>query len=74
MIDHILQWTGTAAIISMYVIMSFFPELYPINIVLGLLGGVLFLAWSIRVNNRPQMFVNLTGISVCLAGIFKYWG
>lgn len=74
MINSILQWAGTTALISMYIIMSFFPQLYPYNIVAGAIGGGLFFVWSMRVNNRPQMLVNMAGILVCIAGLIKAWG
>ena len=75
MINQTLQWLGTACLITMYVVMSFFPELYPLNIVLGFLGGSLFFAWSYRVSNKPQMMVNMAGIIVCAAGLSRvYFG
>lgn len=74
MVNHILQWLGTAALISMYIVMSFFPERYPLNILLGLLGGLCYFAWSYRVANKPQMIVNFAGIAVCAAGLFRYFG
>ena len=70
--NNALQWLGTACIIVMYVLMSFFPNLYPVNIVAGLCGGALFLAWSIRVGNKPQAIVNFVGVLVCIGGLFKF--
>jgi hypothetical protein len=55
----------------MYVIMSFYKELHPWNLVAGLAGGTLYFIWSARTYNKPQMFVNLAGIAVCVAGLFK---
>jgi hypothetical protein len=74
MINQALQWLGTAALITMYVIMSFYPELHPWNIVAGLTGGTLFFIWTIRVHNRPQMIVNAAGIIVCGLGLIRAWG
>lgn len=74
MINNVLQWAGTTALITMYVLMSFFPELHPWNIVCGAIGGVLYFTWSLRTYNKPQQIVNLAGILVCLAGLFKAWG
>lgn len=74
MLNNILQWAGTACLITMYVIMSYFPDMYPYNIVAGLCGGALYLAWSIRTSNRPQVIVNLAGILVCVGGLFKAFG
>jgi hypothetical protein len=72
-INHILQWAGTSALITMYVLMSFYPELHPWNIVAGLFGGTFYLAWSYRVANKPQILVNLAGILVCIAGLVRAW-
>ena len=75
MINNTLQWMGTACLIAMYVVMSFYPNLYPVNIMLGLAGGLCYFAWSRRVRNRPQQLVNLAGILVCTAGLAKvYFG
>lgn len=71
MINNTLQWLGTLALISMYVVMSFFPQLYPLNIALGLVGGLFYLTWSIRCQNRPQILVNAAGIIVCLMGLYR---
>ena len=70
--NDILQWTGTACLLTMYVLMSFFPHLHPWNIVAGLGGGACYLAWTIRVSNRPQMIVNATAIAIGVAGLFRY--
>ena len=74
MINNILQWLGTVCLISMYVVMSFYPDMFPLNIILGLAGGSFYFAWSVRTYNKPQVFVNLAGIAVCLAGLYKYYG
>jgi hypothetical protein len=73
-IDNSLQWAGTACLLSMYVLMSFFPHLHPWNIVAGVLGGSCYLLWTVRVRNRPQMLVNGVAIAISLAGLFKAWG
>lgn len=74
MINSILQWLGTASLIAMYVVMSYFPEHYPLNIVLGLAGGVFYFLWSCRVKNPPQQLVNAAGILVCVGGLIRYFG
>jgi hypothetical protein len=58
----------------MYVLMSFYPHLHPYNIVAGVLGGVFYLTWTIRVANKPQMLVNVVAITIGLAGLYKVWG
>jgi hypothetical protein len=74
MINSTLQWSGAACLLSMYTLMSFFPELHPWNIVAGVLGGLCFLAWTVRVQNRPQMIVNLVAITIGVLGLFKHFG
>ena len=71
--NAVLQWLGTTALITMYVIMSFYPEAHPLNIVMGLIGGTFYLAWSFRTNNHPQIIVNSAGIIVCLMGLARAW-
>jgi hypothetical protein len=58
----------------MYILMSFFPTLHPYNIVAGICGGVLYLTWTVRVANKPQMIVNAVAIAIGLAGLYKAWG
>jgi hypothetical protein len=72
--NNLLQWAGTVCLLIMYVLMSFYPTLHPWNIVAGLAGGACYLAWTIRVANKPQMIVNATAIAIGLAGLFKAWG
>ena len=71
MINHTLQWLGTTALMMMYIIMSFFPELYPWNVGAGCCGGMFYFAWSYRTANKPQMIVNAAGIVVCIAGLVR---
>lgn len=75
MTDTILQWMGTTALMTMYVIMSFYPELYPMNLVAGITGGGLYLTWSYRQRNTAQILVNAAGILVCALGLIRvYFG
>ena len=74
MLNNLLQWAGTACLLAMYVLMSFYPELHPWNIVAGVLGGTLYLAWTLRVRNTPQLIVNGVAIAIGLAGLYKVWG
>ena len=73
-IDNALQWAGTVCLLTMYVLMSFFPHLHPWNIVAGVCGGVLYLTWTVRVANKPQMIVNGVAIAIGLAGLYNAWG
>ena len=71
-IDNALQWAGTACFLCMYTLMSY--NQYPWNIVAGVLGGALYLAWSIRTRNAPQTVTNAVSIAICLVGLYKAWG
>jgi len=57
----------------MYILMSFFPELHPWNIVAVCVGGLLYFTWSFRVQNKPQMIVNAVAIAIGVAGLFRAW-
>ena len=72
-LNNTLQWLGTLSLIAMYVVMSFFPQLHPLNIALGLLGGAFYFVWSCRLENRPQQLVNAAGILVCAAGLIRVY-
>jgi len=61
-------------LLTMYVLMSFYPHLHPYNIAAGVLGGACYLAWTLRVRNRPQLIVNVVAIAIGLAGLYKAWG
>jgi len=74
LINNILQWAGTVCLLTMYVLMSFYPHLHPYNVIAGVAGGVFYLAWTLRVRNRPQLIVNVVAITIGLAGLFKYYG
>jgi len=73
-LNEVLQWAGTACLMTMYVLMSFFKELHPWNLVAGCLGGLFYLAWTVRVANKPQMIVNVMGVAITAVGLFKAWG
>ncbi len=72
--EDVLQWAGTACLLTMYALMSFFPHLHPWNIVAGICGGACYFAWTVRVANKPQMIVNGVALLIGLAGLFKAWG
>jgi hypothetical protein len=73
-LNEVLQWAGTACFMTMYTAMSFFKELHTLQLVAGCLGGALFLVWSIRVANKQQMIVNVTGVTITLIGLYKTLG
>lgn len=70
-IDEWLQWAGAVAIIAGHVLNSIGPSMYPYNIAVFAVGTVAFLAWAIRVNNKPQMLVNVVAFVIGVAGLIK---
>lgn len=74
MINNTLQWTGTAFLLCMYILNSFYPHLHPWNIVAGLGGGVCYFVWTVRVRNMPQLIVNATALVIGAAGVVRAWG
>ena len=73
-LNDLIQWIGTVNILAMYVVMNYFPNLHPWNIIFGLAGAVCFFTWSTRVQNRPQQLINAVAIAVCVGGLFKHFG
>ena len=71
-INDIIQWAGTLCFLAMYTLMSL--NQYPWNILAGLLGGALYLVWSLRVANLPQTVTNLVSVAICLFGLYKAFG
>ena len=67
--NEVLQWTGTVCFLAMYILMSL--NMYPWNIAAGLCGSACYLAWTVSVVNKPQMVVNVVGIAVCVAGLYR---
>ena len=70
-IDDTLQWTGAIAIIAGHVLNSIGPSMYPYNIAVFAVGTVAFLAWAIRVANKPQAVVNVVALAIGLVGLYK---
>ena len=73
-IDEALQWTGAVAIIAGHVLNAIGPEVYPYNIAVFAVGTVAFLAWAIRVANKPQAVVNVVALAIGLVGLYKAIG
>ena len=66
-----LQWTGAIAIIAGHVLNSIGPSMYPYNIAVFAVGTVAFLAWAIRVANKPQAVVNVVALTIGLVGLYN---
>jgi hypothetical protein len=72
-VNDILQWAGAVFIIAGHVCNAIGPSVYPYNIVAFTLGTIAFMAWTIRVKNRPQLIVNIVAIVTCLIGLVSAW-
>jgi hypothetical protein len=73
-IDEVLQWTGAVAIIAGHVLNAVGPAVYPYNIAVFAVGTVAFLAWAIRVANKPQAVVNIVALAIGLVGLYNAIG
>lgn len=73
-INDVLQWSGAVFIIAGHSLNAMGPSVYPYNILAFFLGTVLFMAWSIRVANKPQLLVNLVALTIGATGLFKAFG
>jgi hypothetical protein len=73
-IDEVLQWVGAVAIIAGHVLNAVGPAVYPYNIAVFAVGTVAFLAWAIRVANKPQAVVNVVALAIGLVGLYNAFG
>jgi hypothetical protein len=72
-VSEVLQWAG-AFFISVGHVLNTMGSAYHKdfwNIAAFALGTVAFLIWTIRVANKPQMAVNLIGLSAISVGLFR---
>ena len=72
-LNDILQWIGAVFIIVGHICNYIGPSVYPYNIVAFTLGTIMFLTWTIRVKNNPQMVVNIVAIVTCVIGLVNAW-
>ncbi len=70
-INNVLQWSGAVAIIAMHIRNAMGPDAYPWNIISAFIGTVLFLIWTIRVRNAPQLTVNVVALGIGLVGLYR---
>ncbi len=70
-LNEVLQWAGTVCFMTMYTVMSFYKELHTLQLIAGCMGGACFLVWSLRVANKQQTIVNVTGVAITLVGLYK---
>ena len=69
--NELLQWGGAVFIIAGHSLNAVGPAAYPFNIVAFFFGTLLFLTWTIRVANKPQLAVNLVALVLGLSGLVK---
>ena len=73
-INEVLQWSGAVFIIAGHSLNAVGPAVYPYNILAFFVGTILFMAWSIRVANKPQLLVNIVALLIGLTGLVKAFG
>ena len=73
-INDILQWTGAVFIIAGHSLNAVGPAVYPYNILAFFVGTILFMAWSIRVANSPQLLVNIVALAIGFTGLVNAFG
>ena len=73
-LNEILQWAGAVFIIAGHSLNAMGPEVYPYNILAFFLGTILFMIWTIRVANKPQMLVNIVAMGIGIMGLVKAFG
>ena len=73
-INEILQWAGAVFIIAGHSLNAVGPDAYPYNILAFFLGTILFMVWSIRVANKPQLMVNIVALCIGISGLVKAFG
>lgn len=67
--NEILQWAGAIFIIGGHSLNAVGPAAYPYNILTFFIGTILFLIWTIRVANKPQLLVNIVAFILGLSGL-----
>jgi hypothetical protein len=74
--DDLLQWTGAFFITAGHLLNSAGVEVHEDkwNIVAFAVGTALFLTWTIRVANKPQMAVNIAALATMAVGLYKAFG
>jgi hypothetical protein len=73
-INETLQWAGAVMIIAGHSLNAVGPTAYPYNILTFLLGTVMFLAWALRVANKPQITVNVVSVVIGITGMLRAFG
>ena len=74
--NEVLQWSGAFFITAGHVLNTlgsvYHKDVW--NIAAFAVGTLLFLAWTIRVANKPQMAVNVAALATMAVGLYKAFG
>ena len=74
--NEVLQWSGAFFITAGHVLNTlgsvYHKDVW--NIAAFAVGTLLFLAWTIRVANKPQMAVNVAALATMAVGLYKAVG
>ena len=74
--DEVLQWSGAFFITAGHVLntmgSAYHKDVW--NIIAFAIGTLLFLTWTIRVANKPQMAVNIAALATMAVGLFRAFG
>ena len=70
--NEVLQWTGALFIIAGHSLNALAIDGW--NIAAFTVGTVAFLAWTIRVANKPQFLVNAVALALGLVGLYRAFG
>ena len=75
-VDEVLQWTGAFFITAGHVLNTLGSVYHrdTWNIAAFAVGTTLFLVWTIRVANKPQMAVNVAALATMAVGLYKAVG
>ena len=73
-INEILQWSGAVFIIAGHSLNAMGPDAYPYTSLAFFVGTILFMIWTIRVANKPQLMVNVVALAIGASGLFKAFG
>lgn len=73
-VNELIQWIGALFVIGGHSLNAIGPEAYPYNITVFIVGTSMFLVWSVRVKNKPQMLVNVIALLIGLTGLVKAFG
>lgn len=75
-VNEVIQWTGAFFIGAGHVLntlgSAYHRDFW--NIAAFAVGTILFLAWTVRVANKPQMAVNVVALATMAVGLFRAWG